>query len=256
MTRRRKQTSKMSYDSEINVQDYPFYRTIPIEAIRQKQRPLFNETVEYVKAPLLPTPEESYYEERAMPPIESRYQEPCQCNECKSVVVVENLNDTQEEIRGLEDKLQQLHRDIAEQESMIKRNEQIIEQQAKKIETQYGVIEHNTAQINASINSYSHNMSAINYQTHQIQVNNTELSRQQYMDQTLKAQIADTQQQVYDAQAQLTSIQQELESCQQQLAYHQTMLGAFNTLIQNPQYFIQLMSAATNWTPAESTDGV
>ena len=251
MPRRRPQTSKISYDSEINVQDYPFYRMIPIENISQKQRQILNRSkiVEYVKAPLLPTPEESYYEERAMPAADDTYQQACQCNECNSLAVVENLKDTQEETRSLEDKLEQLHRDIAEQESKIKKNDEILVEQVRQIESQRGVIEHNTACINSTINSYSQNIAAINYQSHQIQVNNAELSRQQQMDYELKSQIAMTQQQLSDIQEQLTSAQHEL-------AYHQSMLGAFNTLIQNPQYFLQLMSAATNWTPAESIDGV
>jgi hypothetical protein len=255
----RRNPSKMSYDHEINVQDYPFYRTIPIESISQAQLQILNrrKIVEYVKAP-----EQDYYEERAMPPPpEDTYCQACNSHEYYSEAPVER-NDKSEATK-LEERLNQLHRDIVdsatklgEQEEEIKRNEYILDEQAKKIESQRGVIDHNITQINTTINTFSHNASAINYQHHQIHVNNSELSRQQYMDQTLKTQIAETQQQVDDAQAQLSSIQQELETCQQQLAYHHSMLGAFNTLIQNPQYFLQLMSAATNWTPPENPDGV
>lgn len=52
--------------------------------------------------------------------------------------------------------------------------------------------------------------------------------------------------QVEQLQSQVTQLHQDLESYQQQIAYHGTMLSAFNTMIQNPEYFTQLMTVAMN----------
>lgn len=249
----RRNPGKMSYDQEINVQDYPYYRFIPIGHISQKQQNILNRApVEYVKRePLLEPP--PMYEERQMPPP------PPQEYYHQQQDYQHDRYQLEAELKNLQGQLERLYEDVQDaaskldgQELEIKRNEDILAEQQTKIEQQKSVIDHNIAQINTTIQTYSHNASAMNYQAQQIHWNNGEIYRQQQVLESLNTQVASTQQQVEDVNAQLVQAQQEL-------AYHQSMLSAFNTMIHNPQYFVQLMSSAITATSMynnDSTDGV
>ena len=59
--------------------------------------------------------------------------------------------------------------------------------------------------------------------------------------------------QITEYQAHIEQLQSELESYNQQISYHNSMLNAFNTVTQNPEYFMQLM-AATMCNPVEIDD--
>ena len=248
----RRNPSRMSHEQEINVQDYPYHRFIPIDHISQKQQQILNRVpIEYAKRePLIEPPPPQIYEERPMPPQEYYYQE----QEYRH-----DRYQLETELKKLQGQLERLYEDVQEsaskldgQELDMKRNEDILEEQRKKIEQQKGVIDHNIAQINTTIQTYSHNVAASNYQAQQIHANNAEIYRQQQVLESLNAQVSSTQQQVDDVNAQLAQVQQEL-------AYHQSMLSAFNTMIHNPQYFVQLMSSAMSASimyKDESPDGV
>lgn len=210
--------SKMSYDRKINIKDYPFYKFIPIEHISQKQKLLLNKTPdEYSKKSLSNDQSSQIYKDC---PIAS--QQLHNCNSPYSEEYNEPIN-----------QLETTYTDI--QENIMKQNEQILEEQREKIKIYNDIIQNNIVQINETIRIYSHNVESINYQIYQMYYNNTEIVKQQDILESLNIQLLDTYPQVDDVNDQLVQLQQELE-------YHKSILTLFNTVIQNPEYFTQLMN--------------
>jgi predicted RNase H-like nuclease (RuvC/YqgF family) len=206
--------SKMSYDHKINIKDYPFYKFIPIEHISQKQKLLLNKTpVEYSK------------------------------KSSSNGELSQNCNSPYEYSEEYNEPIKQLettYKDI--QENIMKQNEQILEEQREKIKIHNDIIQNNIVQINETIRVYSNNVESINYQIYQMYYNNNEIVKQQDILESLNTQLLDTYQQVDDVNAQLVQLQQELE-------YHSSILTSFNTVIQNPDYFAQLMNIVMTYNP-------
>jgi predicted RNase H-like nuclease (RuvC/YqgF family) len=212
--------SKMSYDHKINIKDYPFYKFIPIEHISQKQKLILNKRLaEYNKHSSSIDQLSQMYEECPISPQ--------QLHNCNSPY--EYSEEYNEPIKQLET----TYKDI--QENNMKQNEQILEEQREKIKIQNDIIQNNIVQINETISVYSHNVESIKYQVYQMYYNNTEIVKKQDILESLNTQLLDTYQQVDDVNAQLVELQQELE-------YHSSILTSFNTVIQNPEYFAQLMN--------------
>jgi cell division septum initiation protein DivIVA len=76
---------------------------------------------------------------------------------------------------------------------------------------------------------------------------------QQQILQTQYHKITEYQAHIEQLQSHIEQLQSQLESYNQQMSYHNSMINAFNTVTQNPEYFIQLM-AASMCNPIEIDD--
>ena len=249
MSRTNKNPSQMisHLDDEINVRDYPYYRFIPIESISFKQKQMLSRMVPQNNV-IIP------YEQTIVPvtiqPIQTQQfadiptikveQENNYWNKVEYNQIEEEVSKLKSELDSLKDEIERNYSIIDEQQQAIKSNELTLEEQSSKINSYNIKIEENNSMIQAQLTAYSHNTSVLQSQCAQSVTNHNEMLKQQ---QTLY----NLQYQVSQYQNYLQQIQYETEQCQQQLAYHGNMITAFNTLIQNPQYFAQLMSMAATY---------
>ena len=225
-----------SYSAEINTNNYPYYRFIPVAHIEEKQRKIIDRyrIAQEVKAPQYsysaPVP---YYEE-AIP----------QNLPILDLVPTEKPNTYEVDLRNLEDKLQKIQDKIdtnsytiVQQEGRIEDNNKTLSQQAQQLNSNSATIQNNGAYIQQQIHCYTHNATVINHQCSVVQQQNTEIVTKQQEIERLNMEIAMVEEK-------LQSLQEQIESHQGELNYHASMLTAFNTLIQNPQYFSQLIMTA------------
>jgi hypothetical protein len=267
MSKKQNQTPRdtKNLDDEINIQDFPYYSTIPIEEIALKQKRRINSYNNNSNnnnsnninktQPLLTSPgsnptSPSSYSDIIIPRQESInvYDgAPFRPLPTFNLVPVENEKNTyQLDVKSTEDALSDLLNNIEannhklyEQQQYIAENEETIRNQSVRIEESKNIINNNTGYINQQIAAYNHNVQIIEQQISQYNVNNNEILKQGQI-------IMGLNNQVQQLQSQITQLHLDLESYQQQIAYHGTMLGAFNTMIQNPEYFTQLMSMSMN----------
>lgn len=113
-------------------------------------------------------------------------------------------------------------------------NEQTLNEQTDTINLNNQTINYYTHTINQQITAFNNNSNLLNQQAYHINAYNAEIARLQQVIEGLNIQIADTQAQLEDTELQL-------EGTANQLAYHNSILNALNTLIQNPLYFSLLM---------------
>lgn len=223
---------------EINVDNYPYYRFIPIDHIGEKQQRMIDR---YRIAQKVKEPSYTYEE----PP--ARYEEPIPHNlPILDLVPTDKPNTYQVDFKNLEDKVREMRETIdsnsylIEQQSQeIASNKSIIEEQVQQLQTQAVTIQNNGAYIQQQLHCYSHNNSVINNQCYYVQQQNAEIASKQEQLNSLQSQKDDIEQEIKNLQA-------DIESYQGQLNYHASMLSSFNTLLQNPGYFSQLMMAAMN----------
>ena len=261
MSKRRNQTPRNinNLDDEINAQDFPYYSTIPIDEVSLKQKRLINsykKTKDVDKTPpLLSSPgsnpiSPSSYSDVILPRQESIsiYDgAPLRPLPTFNLVPVENEKNTyQIDVKSTEDILSELlnqidanNKKLSEQEQYIAANEETLRNQSMRIEETGNIINNNTGYINQQTAAYNHNVQIIHQQVGQYNVNNNEILKQGQI-------VTSLNNQVQQLQGQITQLHLDLESYQQQIAYHGTMLSAFNTMIQNPEYFTQLMTVAMN----------
>lgn len=232
-------------DDEINIRDYPYYRFIPIQSISVRQKQMLNRIksqnnvivpYEQTIIPALVQPIIQNPEFVDMPTIkvepESNY-----WNKVDYTQYQEDISKLQSELASLKEEIESNYNRINEQQQAIHSNELTLEDQSSQINSNAGKIEDNNSLIHQQIAAYNHNITVLQGQCAQSATNHNEILKQQ---QTLY----NLQYQTSQYQSHLQQIQYETEQCQQQLAYHGSMITAFNTLIQNPQYFAQLMSMA------------
>jgi hypothetical protein len=205
------------YTSEINTDNYPFYRFVPVPTIGEKQQKIL-ERYQIVKKL-----NEPYY---TYPDTIVTYEDP------PHTVDVESLEDN--EIN----KMIESNRYILDaQRAEIEDNKMTLEEQSKQIQAQNSVIKNNGAYIQQQVYCYSHNTSVISNQCSYVLQQNAEINSNQELISSLQTQVTEIEQQVL-------SLQQQVEIYQSQLNYHASMFTAFNTLLQNPDYFSQLMVMA------------
>ncbi len=252
-------------DDEVNTRIYPYYRTIPIPGISEKQQNMLEKfkVVQDIKS----TP---YEEQTIIPamPATPVYHNPQGYENLPTInlVKVENSNIYRVDMSQYEQRsvdLKKLETHLAELEQEIKNksdlidgqnkaidtNDSTIRQQVDKIHSNNLTIQSNNNFIQQQISAYSHNTAVIHNQCAQYNANNTEIVKQQ---QTLATQYN----QISEYQSQIEELANQLQNYQEQITYHGTMLTAFNTLIQNPAYFTQLMAAASaaSFTPGMITE--
>lgn len=249
-------------DDEVNVREYPYYRTIPVKCIGERQQRM---RLQYNSIPLLPSPDTHHnipYEQ--FPPLPNQYtydeqyqehqnnqmnQENQYDEHIESPLPVFNLvppspgeNVYRVDMQTMEKKLEDMHRDIdtnveklADQERAIAINNEAIQ---KQIET----IQNYVLYIQQQNQVYNHNAGVVQQQVHTYQINSSQIMSQQETLGTL-------QNQIIEYEEKLEQLKQETELSQQQMAYHGSMLNAFSTMMQNPQYFTYLMSMSLNSMP-------
>lgn len=256
MSKRRDKVFNQMYangDDEVNTTDYPYYRTIPIQSLSIKQQQMLDRVkvvkeVTRVSETILPA--QPVYQSPHPQPV---YEELPTFNLVKvegtNIYKVDMPERPSEDLKKLEERQAELEQEIKKNSDIIEgqkcavaTNEITIQEQAGQIQSNNVAIQHNHHYIQQQIASFNHNSAILSNQCNQYNMNNAEIMKQQ---ETLNTQYN----QITEYQTQIEQLQSELESYQQQLAYHGTMITAFNTLIQNPQYFTQLMAAAASISP-------
>ena len=266
MRKRRNQnidSQTYNLDDEVNVREYPYYRNIPVKAISERQRqmlqrynspaplppPVTHHNIPYDQFPSLPNrstydeqEQEEYRDYNEHPPIP-----------VFNLIPIPGENAYRVDMQTMEEKLEDMRREIdanaeklAEQQRAMAVNNESIQKQVETINTQNGTIQNNVVYIQQQLQAYNHNVGIIQQQSYTYQSNNTHIVSQQET-------LGGLQSQILECEEQLEQMKQETESYQGQLAYHGTMLNAFNTMMQNPQYFTQLMAMSLSSMPPPDT---
>lgn len=216
-------------DEEINVKDYPYYRYIPIKSISEKQKKLMR------VVPIIPisvVQKNQTYAEVVTPPppVQPSPVQPPPAQQYNYAA----------EIQSLEQRASEINDDI--QKGLVTLYEQQQQSSANQatIQNQQLAIDNNTELINNQVAAYNHNVNVVSQQTNQINIMNGQIH-------SLNQIIVGLHSDITNKQNELGEAQKQLEDIQNQIAYHGNMLYAFNMMMQNPQYFIQMMSVASQY---------
>lgn len=232
MTRRRKSPSNdvlYSLDNEVNASTYPFYPIIPIKSIGNKQRKVLSPFIDIDDT-------KTIIPKKQLSPVEALPITPLENVEYNYSVDLEPLKQKEQELAKQIEKNDEI---IRSQIEAMATNNQTLNNQAEQIHANNGIMNNNHHYIQQQISAINHNSSIIAQQTYHINANNAEVDR--------------LSQQINESQSTLDRIQFDIENSSGQLEYHNSMLGAFNTLMQNPQYFMHLLStmSAYSMVPVE-----
>lgn len=126
-------------------------------------------------------------------------------------------------------KIKETNEYIEELKKTVDDNEEQIKKQDDYIQYQIGAIHNYDAHIQQQIYNFNINLTALTQQAQQIE--------------NQRLQIAQQQETIQQQQEEIDAQKEELEQLKSQVAYHNQMLGAFNTMVQNPEYFTQLMGS-------------
>lgn len=127
----------------------------------------------------------------------------------------------------------------------ISTNEHIIQEQIKIIDTNKKTADINIGHINQQIVSYNHNTAVLTSQCNQMNDLNSKIH---YLNQSLVGLHI----QITEAQKELENLNVQIEESKTQLGYHSTMLNSFNIMMQNPQYFMQMLEMASGYLQQEN----
>lgn len=248
-----------SMDNEINTIDYPFYRYIPLDVISEKQKKMIGR---YKVAQIIN--QEPYYsvpEPEPLPERNSIVSTQSPVEPVAQFSIVEEEGGYRFQMKSLEERLEDLKNEVDKNEEIIESqkneindNYRKLEDQGTKIVSTNSAIQSNNNFIQQQLQAYAHNTNVLQQQVqyansyaYHIASQKEELDKINNEIEQKQSQLTDLETQLTDLQSQIDSSQQQLDSYQQQLYYHGSMLTAFNTLIQNPQYFSQLMSVASGY---------
>ncbi len=244
MPRKRNKTpllnSPIGLDEEINDKDFPYYPYIPIKTISDKQKKIIqrhqiaqkvNETEFYKEQPNVILPATTEYVgiddniDIITPVAEYNY--------------TKEIQDREKHLSEIDQDIQYNLQKLYEQQQLINANEQLIQDQVHSINENKKTNDANVESINQQIASYNHNLSVISTQCNQVNNLNVEIHN-------LSQILSGLQSQITVAQTELQNLNFYIDSAKNQLGYHGNMLNAFNTLIQNPQYFMQMITSASD----------
>lgn len=235
---RRNRTSNKTLDDEVNATKYPFYPLIPIKNIADKQKKLMNSLYMDIDDTKTIIPKKQLTPVETLPtlsviPVEG------EVNHYK--VDLEPLKQKECELKQQIDKNDEI---IRSQIASIATNDQILNNQNEQIQSNNAAIYNNNQYIYQQISAINHNTSLITHQAHNINVNNEEIAR--------------LNQHINESQDTLDQINYDIENSNGQLEYHNSILGAFNILMQNPQYFMHLLNTMSvyNMVPVEDITNV
>jgi chromosome segregation ATPase len=219
-----------SLDEEINLKDYPYYRYIPIKSIAEKQKKLIRVEVTPI-APVSIVQKNQTYAEAVMETI---------------AVTPEEQYNYSAEIESLEQRALEVNDDIQKGLATLYEQQQECSANQATIQNQQVAIDNNTDIINKQITAYNHNVNVLSQQTDQVNIMNGQIH-------SLNQIITGLHTDITNKHNELGAAQKHLEDIQNQIAYHGNMLNAFNTIMQNPQYFIQMMSVASEYIYNQDT---
>lgn len=256
--RRNPNPSQPTYnlEDEINTTDYPYYRDIPIKHIANKQHQMLDryKTVENTSYKdmnsnyVYSQPSHSLQVYNGPPVGQLPVYKGPPVGQLPVYDLVRNPEDNTYSInmKSMEERIEDMRKEIdvnseklKEQSIIMASNTSAIENQVYAVNAQNASIQSNGALIQQQVQVYNHNLAIINQQYYTINTYNAEIATHTQTLDDLKAQTEDTHQQ-------LTQMEQDVNSYQQQLLYHGSMLSAFNTMLQNPEYFAQLMSMSVS----------
>lgn len=222
MPRSKNKTPLINLDEEINIKDYPYYQYIPIKSIAEKQKKLI--PVSVVPVSVIPV---IHHIDNSQ-----TYAEAVNAN-----IVSEQQCDYAAEIASLEQRSLEINADIQKGLVTLYEQQQQINTNQRTIQEQTVSIDNNTDVINKQLVAFNHNTNAVAYQYNQINDMNIQIHN-------LNQAIIGLNNEITNKQTELDTTQKQLDDIQNQIAYHGNMLNAFNTMMQNPQYFIQMMSSS------------
>ena len=243
-------------EDEVNIREYPYYRNIPIESIAERQQQMLQQYNSVTPV----TPHNITYEESLpLRPTYERQQEQKEQKEQKEqplytkppppsplpvlhLIKIPGENMYRVDIRTMEKKLEDLQREInenteklSEQRRAMVLNEESIQKQFQRITEQNTTNNNNIVCIQQQLQGYNYNDRLIQQQIYTYQSNNAYIESQNEILSSLQTQILECEEQNEKAK-------QETEAQQQQMTYQKTMLSAFSTMINNPEYFTELIS--------------
>jgi len=243
-------------DNEVNVKEYPYYRNIPIESIAERQQQMLQQ---YNSVAVCNTSVTPFAPFAPITSVESLYEEQKEQKEQKEqplytkppppsplpvlhLIKIPGENMYRVDIRTMEKKLEDLQREInenteklSEQRRAMVLNEESIQKQFQIISKQNTTNNNNIVCIQQQLQGYNYNDRLIQQQIYTYQSNNAYIESQ---NETLDS----LQTQILECEEQNKKTYQETESYQRQMAYQKTMLSTFNTMINNPEYFTELIS--------------
>jgi hypothetical protein len=233
-------------EEEINTKNYPYYRTIPLKHISDKQYQILDRHNVLSTVPSEEPPKHQSYNveyDNSITEYNGSIPEQQVPEQYVAPIPVFNLiQNPGEHFYRVNMPQQPPHQGIDAndkklnaQEEIINANNASIAKQVEIIHTQNITINRNNAYIQQQMYAYSNNLGIVQQQSDTYQTNASYITEQEQTIESLKEQVQD-----YDSQ--IEQQKQEIEANQQQLAYHSTMLSAFNTMLQNPAYFTQLVS--------------
>jgi hypothetical protein len=220
---------------KMNIIDYPYYRTIPIKEISDKQQEILNmykviEDNRSIESIVDVRPKCETLSKVKLVKMEGTQFYTVDMSNCEKIPS-ENLKTPSETpenyLISLNETIKKNIKLLQDQHQQISSNQALIQQQLYTIQT-------NNNYIQEQHNVFNNNSLILN---NQYNINNIEIAKQQET-------IAILNNQINEYQTEITNLQTGLDP-QQQLVYHNSMINAFNTVIQNPQYFAQLMATAT-----------
>ena len=224
-------------EDEVNIREYPYYRNIPIESIAERQQQMLQQYNSVT--PVMPiTPHNITYEESL--PLRPTYKEQKEQKEqplytkppppsplpVLHLIKIPGENMYRVDIRTMEKKLEDLQREINENTEKLSEQRRAMVLNEESIQKQFQrITEQNT----------TNNDRLIQQQIYTYQSNNAYIESQNEILSSLQTQILECEEQNEKAK-------QETEAQQQQMTYQKTMLSAFSTMINNPEYFTELIS--------------
>lgn len=245
MTRRRNKTpilnKPVSLDDEINVKDFPYYPYIPIKTISDKQRKPMQryKIIQRVEEPNIKTETTTLI----LPPTQKYVESEDKINILDTVPQYKYETEMQEMEKRLSDineEIQQNLQKLYQHQQTINANEHYIQEQTLIIDKNRKVIDTNNEYINQQILSYNHNANILTTQYNQVNGFNGEVNR-------LSQILGELQGQITDAQSELQDLNTQIDDAKNQMGYHGIMLSAFNIMMQNPQYFMQMLATASGY---------
>jgi chromosome segregation ATPase len=209
--------------------NYPSYNRIPIDEIRQKQQDylircnLVNIKLQKKHQPLLEIPVRRAEENKS-----------CLLDTAELRDKVEKLKT---EMIENEDVIENQQKMIEENSSIIKSQKEHIQQNQRALQDLVHSIAQGIQKINEQISIYNHNNAMLQSNLQQVYQTYSEIGIQQENLYRINAQIS-------QGEARLTELNEQIASYTSEAEYHQSMLEAYNTFLQNPEYFCQLVTAS------------
>lgn len=232
----------MSKD-DLDVKNFKCYPYIPVTSLEAKQKEYYAKNImkNVYPSPITSVKSSLISSEKSTPKIV-----------CDTPVSAYNAitfeKQAIQEQEELTEKLNELNKQIAENEIMANIQKTTIETHKNTIKEQQEKIRENEKQIKKQEFAITYNTTISEQVIQNVNSLNVEITNKASMlnilnKHTLDAQahLQDLQTKINNSQVTLENLQAGIYNCQQELSYHRTMLNQIHTMIQNPQYIHQMM---------------